>query len=156
MEEQRYNQQNQPAPIPVQEDDYDEIDIMELLLKLLSNWKKLLLWCGVSAVVGIVVAFSIPRQYTVTSKMAPEIVTKTSGSVASIASMLGANISNMTTNDAVYPDLYPDIVSSTPFVTELFSLPVQFRDKRGGMVDTDYYTYLKEYTKSPWSLQGED
>ena len=41
MEEHRYNQQNQPAPIPVQEDDYDEIDIMELLLKLLSNWKKL-------------------------------------------------------------------------------------------------------------------
>ncbi len=150
MEEQRYNQQNQPAPIPVQEDDYDEIDIMELLLKLLSNWKKLLLWCGVSAVVGIVVAFSIPRQYTVTSKMAPEIVTKTSGSVASIASMLGANISNMTTNDAVYPDLYPDIVSSTPFVTELFSLPVQFKDKKEGMVNTDYYTYLKEYTKSPW------
>ena len=71
MEEHRYNQQNQPAPIPVQEDDYDEIDIMELLLKLLSNWKKLLLWCGVSAVVGIVVAFSIPRQYTVTSKMSP-------------------------------------------------------------------------------------
>ena len=150
MEEQRYNQQNQPAPIPVQEDDYDEIDIMELLLKLLSNWKKLLLWCGVSAVVGIVVAFSIPKQYTVTSKMAPEIVTKTSGSVASIASMLGANISNMTTNDAVYPDLYPDIVSSTPFVTELFSLPVQFKDKKEGMVNTDYYTYLKEYTKSPW------
>ena len=134
----------------MQEDDYDEIDIMELLLKLLSNWKKLLLWCGVSAVVGIVVAFSIPRQYTVTSKMSPEIVAKTSSSVASIASMLGANISNMTTNDAVYPDLYPDIVSSTPFVTELFSLPVQFKDKKEGMVDTDYYTYLKEYTKSPW------
>ena len=126
MEEHRYNQQNQPAPIPVQEDDYDEIDIMELLLKLLSNWKKLLLWCGVSAVVGIVVAFSIPRQYTVTSKMSPEFVAKTSSLVASIAPMHGANISNMTTNDAVYPDLYPDIVSSTPFVTELFSLPVQF------------------------------
>ncbi|HBH21283.1 MAG TPA: chain-length determining protein [Rikenellaceae bacterium] len=150
MEENNYTQQVQNSQPQGQGEDYEEIDIMELLLKLLSQWKKLLLWCGISAVVGVIVAFSIPKEYTVTSKLAPEIVTKTSGSVASIASMLGANISNMSTNDAVYPDLYPDIVSSTPFVTELFSLPVQFKDKKEGMVDTDYYTYIKEYSKSPW------
>ena len=109
------------------EEEYDEIDIMELIMKLLANWKKLLIWCGIAAVVGIVVAFSIPKSYTIDSKLAPEIVTKTNSSVASIASMMGANISNMTTNDAVYPDLYPEIVSSTPFVIELFSTPVEFK-----------------------------
>ena len=119
MEDNRYN-----AQYPQIEDQNDDIDIMAMVRTLLGQWKKLLLWAGIAAVLGIIIAFSIPKQYTVSSKMAPEIVTKTSGSVASIASMLGANISNMTTNDAVYPDLYPEIVASTPFVTELFSMPV--------------------------------
>lgn len=144
MEEQRYSQ-----GVPVEEQ-YEEIDIMELLRKLLKNWKFILKWCAVAAVVGIVVAFSIPKEYVVTSKLAPEIVTKTSGAVSSIASMLGANVSNMTTNDAVYPDLYPDIVSSTPFVTELFPVQVRFKDGKNGITETDYYTFLKEHCRSPW------
>ncbi len=144
MEEQRYNQ-----GVPIEEQ-YEEIDIMELLRKLLKNWKFILKWCGAAAVVGIVIAFSIPKEYVVTSKLAPEIVTKTSGAVSSIASMLGANVSNMTTNDAVYPDLYPDIVSSTPFVTELFPVQVRFKDGKNGMAETDYYSYLKEHCKAPW------
>ena len=147
MEENRHYD---PAAPAMYEEQNDDIDIMAMVRTLLGQWKKLLLWAGIAAVVGIVVAFSIPRQYTVSSKMAPEIVTKTSGSVASIASMLGANISNMTTNDAVYPDLYPEIVASTPFVTELFSMPVSIETKKEGKLDMDLYTYLKDYNKSPW------
>lgn len=152
MTEQKYTENQNVAPsAPVaMEEEYDEIDIMELIMKLLANWKKLLIWCGIAAVVGIVVAFSIPKSYTIDSKLAPEIVTKTNSSVASIASMMGANISNMTTNDAVYPDLYPEIVSSTPFVIELFSTPVEFKTKKKEVVNTDLYTYLKEYTRAPW------
>ena len=132
------------------EEQYDEIDVMELLRKLLKNWKFILKWCAVAAVVGLVIGFSTPKEYTVTSKLAPEIVTKTSSAVSSIASMLGANVSNMTTNDALYPELYPEIVSSTPFITELFSTQVQYKDKKEGMVTTDYYSYLKDQTRSPW------
>ena len=147
MEDNR--QYGQAAPAAYEEQN-DDIDIMAMVRTLAGQWKKLLLWGGIAAVVGIVVAFSIPKQYTVSSKMAPEIVTKTSGSVASIASMLGANISNMTTNDAVYPDLYPEIVASTPFITELFSMPVSIETKKEGKLDIDLYTYLKDYNKSPW------
>ncbi len=132
------------------EEQYDEIDIMELLRKLLKDWKLILKWCGVAAVVGLVIGFSTPKEYTVTSKLAPEIVTKTSNAVSSIASMLGANVSNMTTNDALYPELYPEIVSSTPFITDLFSVEVKYKDRKEGMVTTDYYSYLKDHTKSPW------
>ena len=147
MEDNR--QYGQAAPAAYEEQN-DDIDIMAMVRTLAGQWKKLLLWGGIAAVVGIVVAFSIPKQYTVSSKMAPEIVTKTNGSVASIASMLGANISNMTTNDAVYPDLYPEIVASTPFITELFSMPVSIETKKEGKLDIDLYTYLKDYNKSPW------
>ena len=130
----------------LEEEEYDEIDIMELVRKLLREWKLILVWCGIAAVVGLVVGFSIPKEYTVSSKMAPEVVSKSGGgSLGSLASLAGINLGSISTSDAVYPDLYPDIVSSTPFIVELFPVQVEFKDGKA-----DYYTYLKEYTRSPW------
>lgn len=139
MEENKY---------PVEEQ-YDEIDIMELLRKLLKEWKLILKWCGVAAVVGLVIGFSIPKQYTVTTKLAPEVVSKSGSLSSSLASMAGINLNNLNTSDAVYPELYPEIVSSTPFVVDMFSVPVEFKVKKD-TVRTDLYTYIQDYTKSPW------
>ena len=144
MEENRYND---PQYL---EEEYDEIDIMELLRKLFKDWKLILKWCGIAAVVGLVIGFSIPREFTVNSRMAPESVSRTGGgSLSSLASLAGINLGSVSTADAVYPDLYPDIVSSTPFVVELFPVQVDFKYKKGDMT-SDYYTYLKEYNKAPW------
>ncbi len=131
------------------EEDYDEIDIMELLRKLLREWKLILKWCGIAAVAGLVIGFSIPKEYTVTSKMAPETVSKSSGSLSSLASLAGVNLGSISSSDAVYPDLYPDIISSAPFVVELFPVQVDFKHKKE-MMSTDYYTYLAEYSRKPW------
>ncbi len=132
------------------EEEYDEIDLMELFRKLLKDWKLILKWCGVAVVVGLVIAFSIPKEYTVSSKLAPETVSKSAGgSLGSLASLAGINLGSMSTADAVYPDLYPDIVSSTPFVVELFPVQVKFRDGKQP-AQADYYTYLKEFTRVPW------
>lgn len=144
MEENNYT-----APA-AQQEDYDEIDIMELLRKLLKEWKLILKWCGIAAVVGLVAGFSIPKEYSVNSELAPEIVSRSaSSSLSSLASMAGINLSSVSTADAVYPDLYPDIVSSTPFVVELFPVQVDFKNRKEEL-RTDYYTYLKDYTRNPW------
>ena len=143
-------EENKNIQSPHMEEEYDEIDIMELLRKLLKDWKLILKWCGIAAVAGLVIAFSIPKEYTVDAKMAPEMTSKSgSGSLSSLASLAGINLSSMSTVDAVYPDLYPDIVSSTPFVVELFPVQVTFKDKKES-VTTDLYTYLKDYTRGPW------
>lgn len=139
MEEQKYQTEEQ----------YDEIDIMELLHKLLKEWKFILKWCGVAAVAGLIIGFSIPKEYTVTSKLAPEVVDKRSGGLSSLASMAGINLGSMSTSDAVSPDLYPEIVSSTPFVIDLFSVPVEFMHKKD-TIRTDVYGFYKEYTRAPW------
>ena len=131
------------------EEEYNEIDIMELLRKLLKEWKMILRWCVIAAVVGLVIGFSIPKEYTVSSKLAPETVAKGSSSLGSLASLAGINLGTMSTSDAVYPDLYPDIVSSTPFVVELFPVQVEFVEKKEKLT-TDYYTYLLEHTRGPW------
>lgn len=143
-------EENKHTQAPYTEEEYDEIDIMELLRKLFKEWKLILKWVGVSAVAGLVIAFSLPQEFTVNSKLAPEVVSRSGGgSLSSLASLAGINLGSMNTSDAVYPDLYPDIVSSTPFVVELFPVQVEFKDKKTPMT-TDYYTYLKEYTHGPW------
>ena len=144
------NKNKQASSAPVQEEQYEEIDLMELLRKLFGNWKTIFKWCCIAGVAGLVVAFSIPKEYTVDSKLAPEIVSRTNSSLSSLASLAGVNLSNMSTSDAVYPELYPEIVSSTPFVVELFSVPVEIETRREGKVSTDLYTYLLDYTRSPW------
>lgn len=131
-------------------EEYDEIDIMELLRKLLKDWKKLLKWCGFGAVAGLIIGFSIPKTYTTMTKMAPEIASKSAGgNLSSLASLAGINLSSMGTSDAVSPDLYPEVVNSTPFMVELFSVPVTFKYKKQDMT-TDLYDYMKNYTRSPW------
>lgn len=143
-------EENKHTQAPYTEEEYDEIDIMELLRKLFKEWKLILKWVGVAAVAGLVIAFSLPQEFTVNSKLAPEVVSRSGGgSLSSLASLAGINLGSMSTSDAVYPDLYPDIVSSTPFVVELFPVQVEFKDKKTPMT-TDYYTYLKEYTHGPW------
>lgn len=146
MEERNYN-------APYQDPHYyeeDEIDIMELVRKALKNWKFILKCCGVAAVVGLIAGFSIPKTYTVSATLAPETVSKSGGgSLSSLAAMAGINLSSSTTADAFYPELYPQIVSSNPFIVGLFSVPVEFEYKKE-TVQTDLYTYLKEYTSAPW------
>ena len=132
------------------EDEYDEIDIMELVRKLFKDWKKLLKWCGYGALVGLVIGFSLPKVYTASTKIAPEIASKSGGgNLSSLASLAGINLGNMSTTDAMSPDLYPEVVNSTPFMVDLFSVPVEFKYKKQ-MMNSDLYDYMKNYTKVPW------
>jgi hypothetical protein len=81
--------------------------------------------CGIAAVIGLIVGFSIPKEYTSTIVIAPESSSaKSGGGLSSLASLAGINM-NLNTADAIYPDLYPQIVGSVPFLTDLFEIPVQ-------------------------------
>ncbi len=127
-----------------------EIDLMELFQKLLRQWKYIFVFTFFAGCFAFIVALSIVKNYTVSSTLAPEVVSRSSGNLSSLASLAGINLNSATTGDAVHPELYPNIVSSNAFVVDLFGTPVEFEDKKEGLVQTDYYTYLKEYNKSPW------
>lgn len=127
-----------------------EIDLLELVYKLWSQRKTILIWCMWGVIAGLVIAFSIPREYTTTVKLAPEFKTDNRsnlrGSLGALASMAGISAAGNTGSDAVYPQLYPDIVNSVPFATSLFEVPVT--DKEG-----QTYTvkeYLLNETSGPW------
>ena len=126
----------------------EEIDLLELALKVWAERRWILKCCGYAVIVGLVIAFSIPKEYTATATIAPELSDgKNGGGLSSLAAMSGLNINTPSGADAIYPDLYPDIVSSTPFITGLFNIPV--KDLKGE-IDTTLYRYLDEHQCSPW------
>ena len=126
-----------------------EIDLIELAQKLWQGRRMIVRWCIAGALAGLVIGFSIPKEYTVTVKLAPEIQGgKTSlGGLGSLASIAGINMGNMNSADAVSPDLYPDIVQSVPFMTELFGVEVADAKDRKTM---PLYDYVYEELRGPW------
>lgn len=130
-----------------------EIDLVELATTLWKQRKKLIIWSICGAVIGVVIAFSIPREYSTSVKLAPEVTdTKgTSGGLSALASMAGLSTANTTGLDAVYPQLYPDVVSSVPFVTSLFDVEVETKkngDEGGKMMTVAQY--MEDETSTPW------
>ena len=127
----------------------EEIDLLELARKLWAERRLILRWCGIAVIVGLVIAFSIPKEYTTTVKLAPESTEGRSGTgnLGALASMAGINLGSGGGSDAVYPDLYPDVVASIPFAVGLFD--VEVTDKKGEL-RTDLYTYMQEELRAPW------
>ena len=124
------------------------INVFDVIAILKADVKKLVMFAIIGAVAGIVVAFSIPKTYKSTVVLAPEESgTGFMGSISSLASLVGMDMKLGKTGDAIYPEIYPDVMGSTDFLVGLFSVPVTTKDKS---YSADYATYLEKKTKSPW------
>ena len=126
-----------------------EIDLLELASKLWDNRKKIIKWGVCGAIIGLIIGFSIPKEYVATTKLSPEITDgkQASGGLSALASMAGLGGSSSGGADAVYPQLYPDVVSSVPFLTGLFNVEVETK------ADGEKYTvkqYIEDETSVPW------
>lgn len=82
------NKNYQQPDIQEPENDELEIDWMEILRKIIAIRKTLYKAAGVGLILGIIIALSIPKQYTVTVTLSPEMGSdaKASGGLASLAS----------------------------------------------------------------------
>ena len=125
----------------------EEIDLLKLALKIWRERQFILKTCGYAVLIGLVIVFSIPREYTAEAMIAPEMSDNKGGGPSSLAAMAGLNLNATSGADAIYPDLYPDIVTSTPFITGLFYVRVKDLD---GEIDTTLYCYLNDYQRMPW------
>lgn len=139
------NYQNPDVQEP--ENDEQEIDWMDILRRIYAIRKTLYKAAGVGVVLGTIIALSIPKQYTVTVTLSPEMGgDKASSGLASLASSFLGGGATSSSSDALNVTLAPDIVASTPFVLELFNTRVQTLD---GKLDTTLTAYMDEQ-KKPW------
>lgn len=148
MEEKKTDKMEQPLFTRPEGGEEDEltIDWMALIRRILAIRRKLYLAAAVGLVAGVIIALSIPKQYTVSVTLSPEMGSgKSEGGLASMAaSFLGGGGSD--SPDALNATLAPDIVASTPFLLELFDARVRTAN---GKVDTTLVAYLDEQS-APW------
>lgn len=129
-----------------------EIDVVALIKNIFREWKTLLVYVGISAVLGLVIALAKPRVYTTEAILAPEFTSGTrnvSSNLLSMASTLGVNIGSQMTNDAIYPMLYPEILSSQDFILELKDCLVRTKESNA---EKTFMQHIQEDSKSPFWL----
>lgn len=106
-------------------DEEIEIDLMDLLRKVIGIRKKIYKAAGIGLVIGIIVAISIPKQYTVEVTLSPEMGNNKGGGLSGLAaSFLGSGVTMGDGTDALNASLSADIVSSTPFLLELSAMEI--------------------------------
>lgn len=127
-------------------DEENEIDLMDLLRKVIGIRKKIYKAAGIGLVIGIIVAISIPKQYTVEVTLSPEMGNNKGGGLSGLAaSFLGSGVTMGDGTDALNASLSADIVSSTPFLLELSNMKVPV----SGGEEISLSSYLNEES-SPW------
>lgn len=127
----------------------DAIDVRILVRKIWSRRKFFFfkVW-PITFVLSCLYIICIPRYYTSDAILAPELGSSASGgTLGSLASSFGIDLTSMENSDAIGPMLYPNLMEDNGFAMSLFSIRVKSAD---GEIDTDYYTYLKDYQKFPW------
>ena len=123
-----------------------EIDLMDLLRKVIGIRKKIYKAAGIGLVIGVIVAISIPKQYTVEVTLSPEMGNNKEGGLSGLAaSFLGSGVTMGDGTDALNASLSADIVSSTPFLLELSAMEIPVTKNEVMTLNT----YLDEET-SPW------
>ena len=127
-------------------DEEIEIDLMDLLRKVMGIRKKIYKAAGIGLIIGVIVAISIPKQYTVEVTLSPEMGNNKGGGLSGLAaSFLGSGVSMGDGTDALNASLSADIVSSTPFLLELSAMDIPVTKNKVMSLNT----YLDEET-SPW------
>jgi uncharacterized protein involved in exopolysaccharide biosynthesis len=123
-----------------------EIDLMDLLRKVIGIRKKIYKAAGIGLIIGVIVAISIPKQYTVEVTLSPEMGNNKGGGLSGLAaSFLGNGVSMGDGTDALNASLSADIVSSTPFLLELSAMDIPVTKNEVMTLNT----YLDEES-SPW------
>ena len=132
-----------------------ESDIIDLRLVFRSIWARKMLFVKVLPIVFVLSCLyiiCIPRTYTTSCKLAPEVNNATGGgALGSLASNLGIDFTQVETGDAITPMLYPDLMEDNKFVVDLFKVKVK---KLDGSVETTYDEYLRHHQDSPWWSGG--
>ncbi len=95
---------------------------------------------------GVYYALTAREEYVSTGKILPEYQSKAGGlgQLSGLASLAGIDVSSAAGggSDAVRPDLYPDVLKSTPFFLELLKIKVRTKDNKEMLFSQFYDTFV--------------
>ena len=128
----------------VPQEEEEGIDIMALVRQLWAGRKTVIICTCVFIVLGFVAALTMTRTYTVNSVMVPQMNSKNSSQLSTLAALAGMDMGMDLSAKDLSPLVYPQIVNSVPFRRELLYTPLHWEK-----VDTavSMYTYFKDIKK---------
>ena len=100
------------------------IDWMSILKRILKSWKFIFLVTFIFSILGVGYSLVMKRSYLVSVTLAPELQNRSTGSLSTLASMLGGAMNLNSSPDALNITMFPEISSSTPFLCSLLEVPV--------------------------------
>ena len=120
----------------------DDIDLLNIVLKLWKNKKLILYTTIIFFIIGIFYSLSIKNIYKSSSTFYPHYEKIEGNSLKNLAGLAGINITNEFTSD-VPTSLYPNLITSTPFKNEILSQKIKINNKL-----ILYKDYLQNKNKS--------
>ena len=131
-----------------------DISLIDIFRILKADFRKVCIYSCTAGVIGVILAFATPKIYKSTVILAPEESGSSfSGSISSLAAMVGMNMKIGQTGDALYPEIYPDLMGSTGFVVGMFPVTVT-RNKTGETYT--YFDYLDKHQKKAFYEYPQD
>ena len=122
-----------------------KINIIDVIKILKDDRRKVCKYSCIAGIIGVLLAFGTPKIYKSTVVLAPEESgSGFSGSISSLAAMVGMNMKIGQTGDALYPEIYPDLMKATKFLVGLF--PVKVTTQKTHETFT-YQDYLDNHQK---------
>jgi len=124
----------------------DNIDLIGLLKTVWQGRKTLLICLCIGLAMGLFIAISSQKIYTVTTVMVPQMSTNDSKSqLGGLAALAGINI-GMNQSTDLSPLVYPKIVNSVPFKLELMNKLINFNNIDHPISLFDYFTKYNKPT----------
>ena len=135
------------------------IDIGRIFKVISKNKWAILIATIISAALGIFIAINIPNEYSSQVQILPELESKDgAGGLSkfkSLAGLAGVDLGGMGGTEAVRPDLYPNILQSTPFLMDVMDMKVYASKYKRTMVmskfmeeNTNQELYTRIFGKS--------
>lgn len=134
----------QPVNSCIQPND-DEIDLIALAKTLWKGRKVLVRSVITCAILGLLIAFLSPKEYTTTTVVVPQLGQSSSSlsGLSSLAAMAGFNLDNINnTGETLSPMVYPQIIGSVPYQIELMNAPFTFSEVDHPVSIYEYYTEI--------------
>ena len=119
------------------------LDLTIIVPILLKRWKLYAMCMAGVIAFSLIFVFTIPRYYACQIMLAPEA---SGGGMNSLLSSFGFG-EPQSTNDAISPNLYPDLMESKDFIVSMFPVEITTLD---GELATTYYDYLLHHNKQAW------
>lgn len=121
-----------------------EINIKDFAQLVWNDRHKVCIYTIVSGIIGLIFAFTTPKEYKASVMLAPESTSNNlSSNISSLASIVGIGL-NFNSDDAIFPEIYPDLIQSADFTVGLLNVPIT--TSKG---DThSYFEHLTKYRRS--------